>query len=297
MYLPLLGDYLFKRKKIQRIALLGVLFAASFLAWLLYRTVRFNNSITFLNVGEGDSILLVTQNGKSVLVDGGPSEEVLAGLGQVLPPLSNNIDVVIATHLHADHITGLLSVLLRYRVGLLLLPARQYDSPVAQGLTALANKRNIATRFIHRGDSIKVDDVNILTVWPDMTRDLSENINASALMFLVQSGVFRALLTSDVELGCNTATVLKEYVKEIGEVDVLKVPHQGSASSLCEDALMDLSPTIAVIPVGKNSYGHPAPNTLELLEALGVYIVRTDLDGNTTIWWKLGSRDWTMSHW
>ncbi len=291
------GDSLFKKEKVQRVLLVGAFLIVVVLGWLLYRTVRFRDSITFFNVGEGDSILMVSRDGRAMLVDGGPSEEVLGRLGEVLSPSSRQIDIVVATHLHADHITGLLSVLAQYKVSYLLLPVQRYDSPVAHGLLDMANKKGVKTLYVRRGYKITLDDIKVSVVWPDKAHSHADNINDSALMLLVESGDTRVLLTSDVEMKCNAPMVLDSDIKAIGAVDVLKVPHQGSNRALCDDTLSILKPKIAIIPVGKNSYGHPSHKTLRLLDMFGVYIVRTDRDGNSTVHLGGDTTNKTVSFW
>ena len=202
--------------------------------------------VVFCDVGQGDAIYLKTPKGLDILVDGGPDNKVLSCLGRHMPFWDRKIEMVFLTHPHSDHQTGIVAVRQRYQVG-------EY---FANNLTA--------------GDKITtIDGVIITVLWPSAGWQTDDTNNTSLVL-----KVNNILLTGDAAL-----SVIGPQ-DGFGGVDIFKVPHHGSKTSLDETVLKLISPKIAVISAGKdNSFGHPAPETISLLEKYGTKIRRTDLEG------------------
>ena len=240
--------------------------------------------VSFLDVGQGDSIFLRSPSGKTMLVDGGPEgafpviDRYLTALGVV------GLDVVVASHLHADHIGGLISVIDTYPV------ADFYDPPFdadSETYFRLLDALNESEARQHR----PLAGVDTMIPWDDAVevRILSpydtiyQDFNDTSYIIRVSYGNTAVLLTGDAtELSEKLAR--KAQPDQYFRADVLKVAHHGSGDATFEAFLEAVSPAIAVISVGKdNDYGHPHAALLDRLQDRGITVYRTDEDGTVTL--------------
>lgn len=252
-------------------------------------------NVVFLDVGEGDSAFIRTYTGKTVLIDGGGSTNptVASKVGEltVVPFLLDsgvmNLDAVIATHPHADHTQGLKDVLGLINVKRLIIPSLSDDSAFS-GLLGISETRGIPVARCSRGDVIRLDEKTTLQVLsPVHNCEVdSDALNNTSLVLKLCYGRTSVLFTGDAE-----TEVEDELVSGAGEpiitsdgsvnapdlnADVIKIAHHGSTSSTGEAFLDLVSPEAAIISVGKNNFGHPAEQTLDLLDKMGVECFRTD---------------------
>jgi competence protein ComEC len=246
--------------------------------------------ISFYDVGQGDAIL-IEKGDWQILVDGGPDEAVLSWVGKSLAPWDRRLELVVLTHPHADHLTGLLSILERYRVGGVLFYPIHYETEIYQKflerLQSLA-KGGINLWKAERGTKITTSQMTIEVLWPPPGFS-DEKVNNNSLVLGVSFGEFEALLLGDVE-----REVQRELLPSVGEVEVVKVAHQGARDSLYPLFLERLSPELAIISVGENRYGHPDEEVLRFLDRLGVAVERTDQRGTIEVV-SDGERFWYTS--
>lgn len=231
----------------------------------------------FLDVGQGDAILLQSPSGRRILVDTGPDRSVLAGLGRHLPLLDRSIDLLVITHADTDHSAGAADVLRRYRVGALLLPSPKGATPAYRAALAEAAARRVPVLFPDPGLDLRFDDgLTLDIVWPTPAgRRLDTNNAGIALRAMTHDR--SVLLTGDMEKPAETA--LLKTGAPLG-ADVLKVAHHGSATSTATGMLLAVSPRKAVISAGRrNAYGHPSPAVLGRLRAAGVAVHVTGWEG------------------
>jgi competence protein ComEC len=236
--------------------------------------------VTFLDVGQGDAILMQTPGGNDVLIDGGsPGGNVVRELERHLPKSDRTIELVVLTHPDIDHVGGLPDVAARYRIGRVLETSVRSDSRADQAWEQEVKKQKSKVMEARAGMTMELDEVRLSVLWPQETADLeTKNRNDTSVVVQVKYGTTSWLLTGDI------STVVEDRLaasNTLTDIDVLKVPHHGSATSW-SDAFMDaVKPEYAVIQVGKgNPYGHPNGEIVKKYEGQGVQIYRTDEGGD-----------------
>jgi len=235
--------------------------------------------VRFFDVGQGDAALITSPAGVNVLVDGGPdTEEVatdLAALG------IKRLDVMVATHPHADHIVGLPAVLGRVPVALVLEPGCPDTSAIQADLDDAIAAEHVAVRYPRTGDSIAVGDVGLDVLSPDRCWvGTNSDPNNDSLVIMLHYHEDTVLLGGEPEEPAQQ--VLLDEDAPI-HAELLKVPHHGAATSLPE-FFQAVGATLAVISVGQpNDYGHPVPSTLRAIAATGAQIWRTDQHGTIVV--------------
>ena len=245
--------------------------------------------LIFCNVGQGDAILL-EHGSYQILVDAGPDNSVLSCLGKALPFWDRKIELVILTHPEADHLTGLIEVVKRYQVGRLMKTKAENTTPEFAALTKVIESRKVKVETLAAGDKIKLKQLNLEILWPfNKGESFVKNFNQEAVVILGQYGSFRFLLTGDITAG-EEETMLS--LGSLRPVEVLKAAHHGSKFSTSQKFLEAVQPKLAVISAGKNSFGHPTPEVLARLKAIGARVVRTDLTGTIEI--VTDGRNWRV---
>ena len=264
----------FKRKRV--ILFIGFVCAA-YIAWLFILEFQGEQTpaLYFFDVGQGDSALLMLPKRTQILIDGGPDQKVLAGLSRALPFFDRHIELVILTHPQLDHFGGLIEVLERYSVGVVLLNGREGTAAAYQDFLRALRERNVPTRVVREGEEIRLGNALLSILNPDEISLQAEGLNDAGIVVMVSLGGVRALFTGDI-----SAKTEKELAEQYElRADILKVPHHGSKYSSSDIFLDAVGPKIALIGVGKNSYGHPTREALARLASHGSQIFRTDLNG------------------
>lgn len=230
--------------------------------------------VEFIDVGQGDSILIKTQ-GKNFLMDTGGSLTFDVGKYITLPYLKKggifNLDGVIITHFDADHCQGLYSIMEDIKIDTI------YASYIPEDEELLKNikSRKISLQLLKKGDYLRLDQNTCIEIlWPEEeVKNLSANNKSlvSILKYMDRS----ILLTGDIE-----KEVELNIKESIPKVDILKVPHHGSSTSSSLEFLEAVRPDVSVISVGKNNfYSHPNVDVLERLKSIQSTIFRTDENG------------------
>jgi len=284
-----------EKKIILSVALF--LLVLNILAWQEVFVLNGNRllKVDFLDVGQGDSVFIETPNDHHILIDGGPNSTVLAKLNKILPFWDRKIDLIILTHPESDHMTGILDVLQRYKVGYFLWSGVVKDDAENKKLAILLKKvsdqqNNFLAKLnnyqptkvltVSAGQEIKAGDVliNVLYPFESVAGKGSKNTsNDTCIVNKITYGKDSFLFTGDID-----AKAEKELVDSRENIlaNVLKVAHHGSKYSTSDLFLENVKPEYAVIEVGKNTYGHPTSEVLNRLAKFDIKMFRTDKDGD-----------------
>ena len=231
--------------------------------------------VTFLDVGQGDSVLLETPSAR-VLVDQGPPEANVAG--QLTRMGIRSLSALVLTHPQRDHIGGAADVIRRLRIGAVLDPGLAATGPDREEAVAAAQERKVPVRIVRAGTQFKAGGLVLRVLWPPDPGSPSEDPNLNAVVLVATYGETDVFLPADAESDVTARLPLDSF-------EVLKVAHHGSADPGLEDELRVLRPRVAVISCGRsNDYGHPRAETLAALAGSpGLAVYRTDTDGRVVV--------------
>lgn len=276
-----------KQRNALKLALrLALVIAAAVYAWQGVsrpsRSVQGSNLLTidFLDVGQGDSILITSPSGYQLLIDGGPNQNVLTQLRSVMATGDTTIDMVMLTHPDADHIFGLVDVLRDYQVTTIIMPTVSKDTGVYRAFVEAVEAEKSEVIFAEQQRLIELpDNVHVQLVHPTPeTYQAGEPANDASIVARLDYGERSFLFTGDIESEIERRLIAT--YPDLLDVDVLKVPHHGSKTSSTVAFLEAVSPDIAVIQVGRdNKYHHPSPLVLDRYIKEHVRVFRTDLLG------------------
>jgi len=241
-------------------------------------------TLHFLDVGQGDGALVRTPGGHWVMIDAGPiGERNDAGRRVVAPFLAREgvraLTVVVVSHAHADHLGGVPSVLARMGVREVVEPGLVTPDPAYARFLTQLDSAQIPWHPGRTGERFVIDGVSFTVLHPAATWEgWGEDLNEDSLVLLVEYGAFQVLFAGDAGLRAEA-----DMRGRVQRVDLLKVGHHGSRRSTGDEWLDSLAPKVGIISVGRNDYGHPAPETLRRLAAHDVELRRTDQDGTITV--------------
>ncbi|MBU0646879.1 MAG: ComEC/Rec2 family competence protein [Patescibacteria group bacterium] len=267
---------IFKSYKILLIFIIVLILLFLGFFWFFYRS---NNQleVDFLDVGQGDSILIKSPAGQNILIDGGPDQKIIKRLRENLSWWDKQIDLMILTHPHDDHVSGLINVLKRYDVKEIVYSGVVCNSPNYLAWLKLVQEKKIKLTIIDRPQTVKLsDNCQLEMIYPQksLLGQEVENLNNSSIVIRLVYGKTKFLFVGDLE-ELSEKELLNSEVDLTA--DVLKVGHHGSDTSSSQLFLEKIKPRLAIISVGlKNDFGHPSLRIIKRLERLGIKVLRTD---------------------
>lgn len=273
--------------------------------------------IYFCDVGQGDAAYIRFPDGEDIVIDGGPNKKILDCLGKYMPFYDREIDLVVATHPQKDHIQGLIDVLDRYSVDYVIMGPEGNESLGYTQLVDVIRKKNIPVKQLYRGDEFMMGEARIGVLWPTrqyvdanapmqqcsnetmgcnilangavLGLSTDQDLNNFSYYMHLSYGEFDALFTGDGDRHIQPEI---QALGSLPDVEVLKFPHHGSKRGISSEFLDLVKPELAVISVGKNSYGHPTREALEILGERDIKILRTDRDGDVEV--ESDGRGWEV---
>lgn len=279
--------YCIKSKKNNKckiiICLLIVLILINFIIYIFPQKLR----IFFIDVGQGDSTLIITPDKKTVLIDGGGSDSFDVGEKVLLPYLLDRrilkVDYVLISHFDTDHCGGILTIMEKVKVKNIIISEQAEHSENYERFKKLMIHKKIRLIEVKKGDKIKIGRYSEFKILFPTSRLLSENpLNNNSIVAQFNYNNFKMLFTGDIEKLAEQQ-ILKTEKAEI-RADILKVAHHGSKTSSIPEFIKAVRPRIALIGVGKNNtFGHPNQQTIKNLENIKCRIYRTDLQGEIII--------------
>jgi competence protein ComEC len=272
----------------RRAAVLALVVAVVVAGGVVMSRPRGIPSVSVLDVGQGDAILIEGSRGTRLLIDGGPDpDRLLVALDRRIPPWDRRIDTVILSHPHEDHVAGLALLLQRYEVGWVMEPGMRGPGPgYAAWLARVAASGGPIRLAVAAGDRLAIDEIELHVLWPLSGRvpadppDGGTAINNVSIVLAGQVGHRRFLLMGDVEEEVDPELL----AGNLGPVDLLKIAHHGSRTATTQAFVDVVRPRLAVASAGAgNPYGHPTKVTLDRLADAGARVMRTDLDGTVVV--------------
>lgn len=282
-----------EKRSRRKMVFLSVLLVSTGMTILLFTIqVKDKITITMLDVGQGDGLVIRGPEGKTYFMDGGSSDVKKVGEYRIEPYLLSqgigSLDYVFVSHGDQDHISGIKEMVQRQKTGVtikrLVLPTQTVWDDALKELAELAAEEGILVFTMEKGQCLTEGKLSLTCIQPGKG-EMEETGNSASLVLALRYGDFDMLFTGDVE-GEGEKHLVDHLQGEYSECvwDVLKAAHHGSGNSTTEEFLKTAAPKYAFISAGKNnSYGHPHKETLERLKDAGTIVYSTQEEGAVTI--------------
>lgn len=234
-------------------------------------------NVHFLDVGQADSIFIELPNKETMLIDAGNNADDKFVVNYIKNLHYNKIDYVVGTHPHEDHIGGLDTVINTFEIQNIYMPKVEHTTKTFEDVLLAIKNKNLKIKTAKAGvNIIDSNDLKIDIIAP--VNDDYEDLNNYSAVIKITYKDNSFLFMGDAK------KISEEEITADVKADVIKIGHHGSYTSTSEEFLKRVSPTYAVISVGKgNDYGHPHEETIDLLNKYNIKVFRTDLSGTITI--------------
>lgn len=266
------------KKTIFLFILIILLSGAGFVGIKMRNRLPQELEVHFIDIGQGDAILVRTKNGKNMLIDSGSAKESHRLIDYLHSEGIQFLDVVIATHPDEDHIGSMSEVIRKFKIGSFYMPNKTHTTLSFEEMIAMLKEKKIEVIQANAGNTIPLDEeIELFIMNPD-DRIYTDNNNYSVVTKLTyQKNSF--LFTGDID-AVNEYVLISEFGDKL-DSDILKLAHHGSSGSSSPDFIRAVSPVAAVASCGiGNHYGHPHKEVSALLQNLGIPLYRTDEQGS-----------------
>ncbi len=243
-----------------------------------------------IDVGQGDSTLIITQQDIKIVIDGGGDENYDVGEKVLIPYLLSKgvykLDYVIISHFDTDHVGGIIALAEKLKVKNIIIGIQSTNSKNLEKLLEIVNNKKINLIIVSKGDRINIDQTTYIDIlWPNNKKIILPNeLNNNSIVCKINLFEKSILFTGDIE-EIAEKEIVEEYKKtNLLKADILKVAHHGSITSSTKIFLNEVSPKIALIGVGENNkFNHPSEEIIRRLEENKCKIYRTDEDGEVQL--------------
>ncbi len=263
---------------INKKTILVILFALNIFSWssVWNLSQQVGCQVCFLDVGQGDSILVEPSAGHQIIIDGGPDNTLSQKLEERMPFWDKTIDLIVLTHTDKDHLFGFLNVLKNYKVENILWTGIQVKSSVFQEWKKAIKDEGAKIWIAKKGFRIILPAHRYFQVlYPFQSLEGREIkiANQTSIVMMLNTESEKILFTGDIPKKVENWLIEDNAPLR---ADILKIPHHGSKTSSSEEFLRAVSPRLAIISVAKeNPYGHPSPEVLSRLERFGIKTLQT----------------------
>jgi competence protein ComEC len=241
--------------------------------------------VHFIDVGQGDCIFIKLPEQTEILIDAGGRNKGELVVDYLNKQKVDDIELMVASHPHADHIGGLAKVLEEFQVEKIIDSGQDYNSATYRNYISLAKAEPNCKFILAQQNQIEIfGEVKLKVLFPPQPflENTHSDINANSVVILLDYKEVEILFTGDI---CTKAE--KELIEKYGQqldIEILKIAHHGSKYSTSEEFVKATTPVIAIIQVGKNNrYGHPHQETLDKLANANIKVYRNDLNGNVVV--------------
>lgn len=283
----IIDTLIYNKKKITKILTMVTLIIFIVMQVCAFINIDGKLKIYFIDVGQGDSMLVKTVNGKNILIDGGGSKNPDYDIGEkiLVPYLLDRriktLDYVIISHFDEDHATGVAQILGKIDVSSIILTRQLEENDIYRHILSIAKEKKIKLIYVKEGDVLKIGGIKISIIHPENKLMINNPMNNNSIVCKVEYNSFSMLLTGDIEMEAEELILRKNINLK---ADVLKVAHHGSKTSTTGEFLKAINPKVALIGVGKNNnFGHPSNEVIQRLKENGTRIYRTDENGEISI--------------
>lgn len=289
-------------KKYSRIILIILLLGILIIVIYLFTTFKSSNKLVvrFLDIGQGDSILITLPDRENILIDAGPNDTVIQKLEKYLPIFTRKLNYIIPTHPDMDHVAGFIPILKKYQVKNIFLNGdMEQDTTISKKLLSDINleieNSKAKKRIINCGDKMSLnnsntdpaDDLNLYFLHPTQNNLISNETNANSIVILLTFENYALLFTGDIDQEveaklffniqkCFKNNDLLQIENSLKNLTILKVAHHGSKYSSSQNFLKEITPEYSIISAGLNNrYGHPDQEVLVRLKKYSKYTIST----------------------
>lgn len=283
----IIATLIYNKKKMTKILTIITLIIFIVMQGCTFINIDGKLKIYFIDVGQGDSMLVKTVGGKNILIDGGGSKDPDYDIGEkiLVPYLLDRriktLDYVIISHFDEDHATGVAQILGKIDVSSIILTRQLEENDIYRHILSIAKEKKIKLIYVKEGDVLKIGGIKISIIHPENKLMINNPMNNNSIVCKVEYNSFSMLLTGDIEMEAEELILRKNINLK---ADVLKVAHHGSKTSTTGEFLKAINPKVALIGVGKNNnFGHPSNEVIQRLKENGTRIYRTDENGEISI--------------